>query len=155
MSRGKPFEPGNKCSHGRPKGSKNKVTRTVGDVIREQRQNILNKTILDFFRGDKTSKVILNREIFSNRHHSSVKVKLPPTDTLAGIDAASDQVLNAMIAGDLSPQVGRAVLDTLAFKVSTIQAAEHERRIEALESALRTDTEQDSDSRKIFLEDAA
>jgi hypothetical protein len=150
MPRGTPFQPGNKFGRGRPKGSKNKVERAGADIIREHEAQIINKALADYYRGDKTSKAILLPHIL--KRPSLVRVKLPSTDTSEGILAACDRILQAISKGDLTCQEGRNWMDGLAAKVGVMEKVEQDRRIDALEAALKEDTSQDSDARKIFLE---
>jgi hypothetical protein len=149
MTRGTPFQPGNKFGRGRPKGSKNKVERTGADIVREHEEQIINKAVADYFRGDKTSKAILIPHIL--KRPSQVRVKLPSTRTSEGILDGCDRILKAVWKGEITYQDGKNLMGGLISKLGVMEKVEQDRRIDALEAALKEGI--NSDAHTILLED--
>jgi hypothetical protein len=152
MSTGKPFEPGNKFGRGRPKGSKNKPTNKVLAMIEEHEVAITSKVMADALRGDKTSKVILMRQILRPKPE---KFKLGPTNTPDEILRAYDDVLRGMKKGKITPSTGLAVVGILDLKLRAVEAGQLHARLEALESAMTRFLEQNSPIHKRPLKNAA
>ena len=51
MRRGRPFEPGNKFGRGRPRGSRNKTTRILEELLDEHAPALLRKTLVMALQG--------------------------------------------------------------------------------------------------------
>ena len=149
MPRGTPFQPGNKFGRGRPKGSKNTVARTCLDIVREHEEQITNKALADYYRGDKTSKLILLPYIL--KRPSRVRFKLASTDTSAGILENFDRILKAVGKGEITDQEGQNLMHGLILKLEVMEKVEQDRRIDALEAAVKEGTNQDSDAHKVVL----
>jgi len=57
MTRGRPFEPGNKFGQGRPKGSKNKSTSAGRRLLEEYEIPLLQKNIAEGMKGNTKSRL--------------------------------------------------------------------------------------------------
>ena len=151
MPRGTPFQPGNKFGHGRPKGSKNKIVRTATDIVREHAEQIIKRAVANCYRGDKTSTGILLKHLL--KQSSPVRFKLASTDTSAAILENFDRILKAMSKGDLPYQEAQNLISGLTSKLGVMENVDQDRRIDALEAALKIGSDLDSDAHKIVLDD--
>jgi hypothetical protein len=108
MQRGKPFEPGNKIGHGRPKGSKNRPTVEREALFEEFAPALIKKCISEALKGNNTALKLAMERTIPPAKPSNPVFKLPPIRSAADLLLASASVLKAMGAGDLSPQEGES-----------------------------------------------
>jgi hypothetical protein len=149
MSRGAPFEPGNKLGRGRPPGSRNKSTMAALELLREHSDVVVRKCIAEALRGNKMAMKLCMDRIVPARRDSPVKLTLPPVNTAAEVAKALNVVLKAISSGRLTPEEGLTISDILETKRRSIETAEQEERILALQSNSGAET----DKNMIFLDD--
>ena len=114
MSRGRPFEPGNKFGRGRPKGSKNKSTSPGRRLLEEYEETLMRKNIAEALKGDtKVPAVVLERVEFGQTPRAS-KLKMPPIKTLDDIATALDVVLNEVANHKCTDAHGQVLCAMLA-----------------------------------------
>lgn len=89
MSRGRPFEPGNKCGHGRPKGTPNKKTREA-QALFEQNSAAIMALSINSSREDRQMLRMLASRIVARLRESPVKIAPLAMSTLADLDRASE-----------------------------------------------------------------
>ena len=63
MTRGRPFKPGNKFGRGRPRGSRNKKTAIIQELLDEHGPALIRKTLLLAHNGDRRCLQILVERI--------------------------------------------------------------------------------------------
>jgi hypothetical protein len=102
MSRGRPFEPGNKCGRGRPKGSPNKK-RPQAQEIFEQNSGAIMALAINRSREDPPMLRMLASRIVPRQRESPVKIGRLPMSTLSDLDRASEVTLQKAAAGKISP----------------------------------------------------
>jgi hypothetical protein len=134
VSKGKPFEPGNTFGRGRPKGSKNKPRNKGLAMIEEHEGAITSKVIADGLRGDKTSKVILMRQIVQRKPK---KFDIGPTDTPAALLKAHDKVIQAFTKRKINSVEGQTLVNMLDAKGRALETLDQETRIQAIEATLK------------------
>jgi hypothetical protein len=149
MSRGAPFEPGNKLGRGRPQGSRNKSTMAALELLREHSDVVVRKCIAEALRGNKMAMKLCMDRIVPARRDPPVKLTLPPVNTAAEVAKALNVVLKAISSGRLTPEEGLTISDILETKRRSIETAEQEERILALQSNSGAET----DKNVIFLDD--
>ena len=129
---GRPFVPG---QSGNPKGARNRVTLAVEALIEGQAEELARKAIERALAGDS----ILLRAVLSTvvppRRDRAVEFELPKIETAADVLAASSAVLSATAAGQLTLSEAREMMDLLAIHVRTVEAADLEARLVALEGS--------------------
>lgn len=135
MIRGRPFEPGNKLSRGRPKGSRNKSPSIGDQLVVEHERPLHVKNLAEALRHDTRSRLwcLVKLEQMREKKLLSCKLKLPPIKTLDDIAEAWDIVLDAVLNHKRTAADGQALCAMLRERRNMIEAQEQNRRIEALE----------------------
>lgn len=113
MIRGTPFQPGNKLGRGRPKGSRNKPTSVVMQMLEEHQKVLTLGTIAEGIKGNVRSRLWCMQALL-NKTQVSPKMKLPPIKTLDDLKNACDMVVNAVARGKCAAADGKALIEMLA-----------------------------------------
>jgi hypothetical protein len=128
--RGKPFEQGNP---GRPKGSLNKVTLAIEELLEGEAEKLTRKAIELALAGDLTAiKLCLDR-ICPPRKSRLINIQLPDTKTIIGISDAQAIVIQAVSEGSLTPEEGHIVSNIVESRRKSVETEELEQRVNALE----------------------
>jgi hypothetical protein len=133
-ARGRPFERGRSGNpNGRPKGSRNHITRAVQDLIDAKAEELVAKAIEKGLKGDSGMQRVLLSRVIPAQRERMVELDLPPIETPAEAPAASAAVLSACSSGDISPSEADAIMGLIKAHVQNIQASDLEARVAALE----------------------
>jgi hypothetical protein len=133
--RGRPFERGRSGNpNGRPKGSRNRITRVVEDLISDQAEELAAKAIEKARAGDTSMLRILLSRIVPAQRARTVEFELPAIKTLADASAAAAAVLAASSGGEISPTEAEVFMAMIATHVSIIEKTELEARLIAAET---------------------
>lgn len=131
-TRFKPGQSGNPA--GKPPGSRNKVTRAV-EALLEGQHEALTKTAIDkALQGDTVALRLCLDRIAPPRKDAPVSFTLPPIKTAADTVTASSSLLEAVAAGEVTPDEAGRVMALLTSHKALVEAGDLERRIEALEA---------------------
>jgi Family of unknown function (DUF5681) len=131
--RGRPFEPGQSGNpNGRPKGSRNRVTQALEILIDGQAEALGTKAVELALNGEVSMLRALLGTLVPARRDRTVEFELPKIETVG--DAATSAVLAACAAGELSPNEASEIMGLISSHVQTIEIAELEDRIVALEN---------------------
>jgi hypothetical protein len=132
--RGRPFEPGQSGNpNGRPKGARNRVSQEVEALILGQAEALAAKALDMALKGDAGMLRAMLSTFVSTRCDRTVEFELPEIRTAADARADSSAVLAACAGGELSPSEASAIMALISTHVQTIEAAEFEERLAALE----------------------
>lgn len=135
--RGKPFQPGRSGNpQGRPRGALNKTTLALRAIMAEQGEAVIETLIAQALTGDVAAcRAILERLVPVCRESSvdAGAVALPPL-TGENLPKAVSAVVEAVAGGALTPSQGQALVSMLDGFRKSVELAELERRIAALES---------------------
>jgi hypothetical protein len=133
--RGRPFEPGRSGNpNGRPKGSRNRITRALEELIDGKAEALVAKAIAKALEGDSSMlRALLSRTVPAQRART-VELELPSIETAADAPAASAAVLAACSCGEISPAEADAIMTLIKTHVHIIEGADLEARLSALES---------------------
>jgi hypothetical protein len=129
-ARGKPFQRGNP---GKPKGTRHRATRAVEQLMEGQAEALTQKAIDAALAGDMTALRLCLDRIAPPRKGRPVDLKLPKVETAADAVKALATVIDAIGQGDLTPDEGQTIANVIEVKRKTIETAELEARITALE----------------------
>jgi hypothetical protein len=132
MSRGRPFQPGNKFGRGRPKGSRNKWNLVAQRLLHEHGGLLMTKNISAGLQGDTKSRLWCLDRLMRARPPAP-KLKLPPTKTLDDIAQAFDVVVNAAANNKCTDAHGVALCTMLSERRKMIETQEFAVRLEELE----------------------
>src|ERR1700730_610537 len=131
--RGRPFEPGQSGNpNGRPKGARNHVTRVVEALIDGQGEALGAKAVEKALDGDSPMLRALLSTLVPPRERT-VEFELPKIESAADAVKASSAVITACAAGELSPREASEIMGLISTHVRTIEVAELEARLTALE----------------------
>ena len=133
-TRGRPFEPGGPGGPGRPQGSRNKATLALDKIADDAGETILRKMVESAEGGDMRAAELVLSRIWPARKGRPITLALPSIKNAADIVFALGAVADAVAAGDVTPDEGSAVANVLETKRRSIETADLERRIEALET---------------------
>ena len=133
--RGRPFGPGKSGNpNGRPKGSRNRITRALQEQIDDKAEALMAKAIEKALEGDSSMlRALLSRTVPAQRART-VELELPTIETVADAPAASAAVLAACSCGEISPAEAEAIMALIKTHVGIIEATDLEARLSALES---------------------
>jgi Family of unknown function (DUF5681) len=132
--RGRPFEPGRSGNpNGRPKGSRNRITRAAQELIDDQAEGLVAKAIEKGLAGDSNMLRVLLSRIVPPQRARTVELGLPDIKTLADASAASAVVLAACSGGEISPAEAEVFMAVIATRVSFIEKTDLEARLIVVE----------------------
>jgi uncharacterized protein DUF5681 len=132
--RGRPFQAGNRFGRGRPKGSKNKITKKMQELLEKYSESILQKCMSMALKGDRMAMKLCIERLFPARRDGFVQMPLPRTHTVEQLAASSERVLQAIARGQITPAEGEAISRILEDRRRVIESTELESRLEALEA---------------------
>ena len=135
--RGKPFKPGRSGNpKGRPRGALNKTTLALRAIMADKAEAVIETLISQALAGDvQACRAILERLVPVCRE-SPIDAGAVSLPDLAGenLPKAVGTVVEAVAKGALTPNQGQALVSMLDGFRKSIELAELERRIAALES---------------------
>jgi len=136
--RGRPFEPGRSGNpSGRPKGSRNKTTLAVEAMLDGESEAITRKLVEKALEGDTPALRLCLERVLPPRRDRPVAFDLPTIVTAGDALSASSAVLAACADGTLSPSEANEIMGLISTHVRTIEVAELEERVAALEKRLQ------------------
>jgi hypothetical protein len=131
MSRGRPFQPGNRFGRGRPKGSRNR-SNVARRHLHEHAERLMLRNIAAALRDDTKARLWCLNEL-NQGTRPAPKLKLPPIKTLDDIAKAFDVVLNATANNKCIDGHGVALCAMLGERRKMIEIQEFAVRLEELE----------------------
>jgi hypothetical protein len=127
------FAPGNKLG-GRPKGSRNKTTLAVEALLDGEAEALTRAAIEQALEGDTAALRMCLDRIAPARKDSPITMTLPKVETVRDAVAASQHVLAAVAAGEVTPDEAARVMALLTAHKSLVEVGDIEGRIAALEA---------------------
>lgn len=131
-TRGKPFEAGNA---GKPKGARHRVSRAVEELLEGEHEALTRKAIEKALEGDGAALRLCLDRLAPARKDAPISVALPPVKSAADAVGASAALLDAVAAGEVTPDEAARVMALLTAHKSLVEAGDLESRIAALEKA--------------------
>jgi len=133
-TRGRPFEPGNKCGRGRPRGSRNKTSAAAQDLLEKYAEPVTKKCIAQALQGNPKSMQLCMDRIVPSRRELPVKIGPMPTQTLADVSQASELVIRKVASGLITPTQGQALAELIEGRRRVLETQELSERLGALEA---------------------
>jgi hypothetical protein len=131
--RGRPFEPGNKFGRGRPRGSRNKITRVAQELLESHAEPLVRKCLLMALQGDRTAMRLCWEYLLPARRDRPVQMKEVRARTAADISQAYETLLKDVACGELTPSEAETIATIVEKRHKAIDTKEHEQRIKSLE----------------------
>jgi hypothetical protein len=120
---------------GRPRGSRNKATMLLRDVLENDCEAIARKAIELAKDGDVAAIRLCMERLLSRRTGDPVAFDLPPFETAADTVRALAAVVAAVADGDLTPSEAADLTKVVDSYVAALATAGFEARLEKLECA--------------------
>ena len=133
MTRGRPFEPGNKIGRGRPKGSRNKRSREAQQLFEKHSAAIMALAI-NSCREDPQMLRMMARQIIPRQKGLPVKIGRLAMSTLEDLDRASEAILKKATSGDIVLSDAQEIVDMIEHRRRVLETQDLERRLRALEN---------------------
>ena len=133
--RGRPFARGQSGNPaGKPVGARHATTRAVEALLEGEADALTRKAVGMALGGDGPALRLCLDRIAPPRKDSPVSFALPPIKSAADTVAASSSLLDAVAAGEVTPDEAGRVMALLTAHRSLVETGDHEKRIEALEA---------------------
>ena len=104
--RGRPFEKGNS---GRPRGSKNRITLALEELLDGQAEAITNKVIERALAGDKDAMRLCFERILPRKSGRALSFELPAVKSARDAATAMSAIIAAVGSGEITPAEATAV----------------------------------------------
>jgi hypothetical protein len=137
LTKGRPFEKGNKCGRGRPRGSRNKKTLLAQELLDSHGPALIRSALLKALKGDAPLMRALLSHVLPRRTSVPVKIGPLPMATAEELSQTSQHVLNKVAAGQIAPSEGRDISALLEAHRKIIETEEFDKRLRAVEERLQ------------------
>ncbi len=127
------FAPGNPGG-GRPRGSRNKATLAVEELLDGEAESIGRKCVEKALAGDMTAIRLVLERVSPPRKDRHVEFEIPAMQTTADAVQAVGAILQAVGDGTLTPAEGQTIAAIVETQRRTIETEEIERRLSELET---------------------
>lgn len=127
------FKPGNP---GKPPGARNRATVAVEAMLNGEAEKLTRTAIDKALEGDPTALRLCLERLVPPRKDAPVRIELPPITGAADLVGASAAVLNAVGAGEITPDEAGRVMVLLTGHKTIVEAGDLEARITKLEERL-------------------
>jgi len=131
-TRFKPGQSGNPA--GKAPGTRHKVTRAIEALLAGEHEALTRKAVEKALEGDMTAMRLCLDRIAPPRRDAPISFALPAIRTAADTVTASSALLDAVAAGDVTPDEAGRVMALLTSHKALVETGDLERRIEALEA---------------------
>jgi hypothetical protein len=135
--RGRPFAPGNKLGRGRPRGSRNKATLALQEMLGQHAEPLVKKCVVMALQGDTTAMRLCIERLLPPRKQSPVKFKLPPITTAPELAQAQIIMLETLSRGQLTPAEAETIGNLFENRRRMMETEDLAARLQALEQRER------------------
>jgi len=133
MKRGRPFEPGNQFGRGRPKGSRNKRSSIVKQMLDESSESIMRKAIAQALEGDVAMLRTLLGYMLPPPKELPCDTGPLPMGTVEELSQSFDATLKRVASGRITLSQAGEIFDRIEARRRLIETQELEGRMSALE----------------------
>src|SRR3954453_9068287 len=131
--RGRPFQPGNKCGRGRPRGSRNKRTIQWEEMLSEHGEALLKKCVVMALQGDRAALRLCMERLVPPCKQSPAQFPLPSIKSAAELARAQAAVVEAFSRGQLTGSHAETISELLDKYRHSLETEQLEARLQALE----------------------
>ena len=108
--RGRPFLPGNKMGHGRPKGSRNKINNAVRKLLEQSELPVIGQCIRQALQGHHNSQRLV-LELYQNLPRPRSKPsRLGKIESLEDLRGATLEIFHQTMCGDITTEEAKTAL---------------------------------------------
>jgi hypothetical protein len=128
------FKPGQSGNpKGKAKGTLHKATRAALELLDGEAESITRKAIEKAIDGDSIALRLCLERLIPARKDRSITIKMPRVKGAADLPQALQAVMKAVAIGEITPGEGQALTAMLEDYRKSLELAELEARIKALE----------------------
>jgi len=132
MSRGKPFQPGNKYGRGRPPGSRNKRS-LAQELLNEYEEPVIRKTLSLALQGNEEMLAALLPYVVPRRRDSPVKTGPLRTGNIEELTKTLEAIFKKVASGQLTLNEAREIASLLESRRRIMDTQELDLRLRTLE----------------------
>ena len=141
--RGRPFPKGHSGNpDGKPRGARHRVTRAAEQLLDGEAEALTRKAIEMAIAGETTALRLCLERIIAPRRDRPVRFTLPKLGSADDAAKAMAAITSAVARGDLTPSDAGELSRLVEVFVKSLEAADFEKRLQALESATRTNNDE-------------
>lgn len=130
----KKFKPGQSGNpDGRPKGSRNKTTLAVEELLDGEAEALTRKAIEKAKGGDTVALRLCLDRICPARRDRHIEFELPKMEAAKDAATAAAAIVGAVARGEITPNEAGELGRLVEAFAKTLQVSDHEARLEALE----------------------
>jgi hypothetical protein len=133
MSRGTPFQPGNKFGRGRPCGSRNKSTLLKLGLLESHAESLIKKCIVMALNGDRAAMRMCMDRLIPRRHSAPVQLRMTKINTVSDVREVGKELVHAVASGQITPTEGQQMMTMLEAQRQTIELYELDQRLQKVE----------------------
>jgi hypothetical protein len=126
---------------GRPRGSRNKTTLMMEQLLEDHGEELLQKEIALAREGDRYARRFCLDRLFPTSKERPIELDLPPVENFQHISTVLSSVLQAVATGQITPLEGIQVASLLHLHHDVLKHADVESRIQLLEQVLDPELE--------------
>jgi len=131
------FKKGNLANPaGRPVSQTREAAKAATRLLALHRENITKATIRNALTGDVAAQRLCLERLLPPRKGAPVELNLPGLNDLDQLDASTKVLLEAVAAGEVTPDEARHIGDLIELRRKVLEAKTLEKRLAELEASL-------------------
>lgn len=138
---GQRFAPGNNFGKGRPVGSRNRATLALLSLLESEGETITRKAVEMAKAGDTTALRLVIERLIPPARDRHVNLALPKMATAADVTGVMGAVLQAVAAGEITPNEGQSIAALIEAQRKAIETLDLEARLASIEQAIHSKAE--------------
>jgi hypothetical protein len=131
--RGKPFEAGNRMGRGRPKGSRNRRSLVISELLAPHREELVSKAVAMALAGDPLMMRTLLPYMLERPGTKPAAIGPLPIRTSEDRAMTSDSIMQMTAGGQFTPTESRNLISIVEARHRLSLAEDVEQRVQALE----------------------
>jgi hypothetical protein len=128
-TRGRPFQPGNTFGRGRPRGSRNKNTLALQQMLAEHGEALVSKCVVAALQGDMLAMRLCIERLLPALRHNPVQVALPPVRNAMGVGRALEQLVQNVAQGQITPGEAERIANILKIRGRSVRDEDVEKQM--------------------------
>jgi hypothetical protein len=141
MSRGRPFEKGNKFGRGRPPGSRNRRTIAAQEMVEAYSEPLQRKGLAMALQGDRVLLCRYLDRLSPKSNSAPVKLARLPTTTIEEVARYQQYVLDQVASGKVNPAQGLQLIEMSEKRRKVIEDCDLAKKLEELEQRIGSPAE--------------
>jgi polyhydroxyalkanoate synthesis regulator phasin len=127
---------------GRPRGSRNRVTRLMEDLLQGEAETLTRVAIGRAMAGDPVALKLCLQRMMAPMRGRPIEIDLPAGDgTIATVAERLEATVAAVASGEITPDEAESIARVLQEQRQQIETADIDRRLMRLEEAARREDE--------------